>query len=94
MQTGNETPNIYGVTLLGDRQPFERMYVGFTNSTSDFKLHRLSINASNGRPWNRTRILPVDSGDASHKNEVEFVQAGNHLYIFEGSKMHTIYLYY
>lgn len=52
------------------------MYVGFTSSTSDFKLHRLSINPANGWPWNRTRILPVNSGDTSHGNEVELVQYG------------------
>lgn len=95
-QSGNETPNLYGVELSGDRAPFSRMYVGFTSSTGEFKLHRLSFRFEGDEtiPTHRTRIIPVESGDGSSRNEVEFLRDNMLLYVFEGPRLHQIRLYY
>jgi hypothetical protein len=95
-QSGNQTPNLYGVELSGARSPFSRIYVGFTNSSSEFKLHRLSFRfeGTTPIPTHRTRIVPVESGDGSSRNEVEFLRDNMLLYVFEGPRLHQIRLYY
>jgi hypothetical protein len=95
LQTGGQTPNLVGVSMPSGREAFARIYVGFVNHASDFKITRFNVEqvGSTFRPMQRTRILPVASGSLSTLDEVEFLQANGYLYVFEHNLMHIIRLY-
>jgi hypothetical protein len=60
-------------------------------NTSSWATRRAAgkVNLINYLPTKRTRILPTDSGDPNSTSEVEFLQGGNALYVFEHDRIHT-----
>ena len=78
------------------REGFARIYAGWASDAASFLITRLGIRVFfliNYLPTKRTRILPTDSGDPNNTSEVEFLQGGNALYVFEHDRIHTWMLY-
>jgi hypothetical protein len=78
------------------REGYARIYAGWASVPLDFRITRLGIEVFNGpnyRPTRRTRILPTDSSDPVNTSEVEFLQDGASLLVFEHNQMHSWLLY-
>jgi hypothetical protein len=90
------TPNLFGVSMPVGREGYARIYAGWASVPQDFRITRLGIEVFNGpnyRPTRRTRILPTDSSDPVNTSEVEFLQDGASLLVFEHNQMHSWLLY-